>query len=120
MAGCSMSAYGKAVKFLGVGLFLQLIVPAWAATNRIEPDDYVEGTVLNDISPIVDLRTYDGVIYAISPPTSAYTLIPALFPSQRMKTLISSAATSRQPAPKASLMPASSFLRNRGNWACTF
>jgi hypothetical protein len=33
-----------------------------AATIVIEPDNYAEGTVLNDVNPNVQLRIYDGII----------------------------------------------------------
>ena len=33
-----------------------------AATHSIEPDNYAEGAVLNDVHPLVELRIYDGVL----------------------------------------------------------
>ena len=55
---------------------VMLIVPIWAAvflfacysraatpvTHIIEPDDYAEDAVLNDVHPRVELRIFDGVI----------------------------------------------------------
>jgi hypothetical protein len=50
------------------GIFGLLIVgSAYAAVNRIEPDDYAEDAVLNDVHSLVDLRIYDGVIYTNFP-----------------------------------------------------
>ena len=39
---------------------LQFVSPVHATNYRIEPDDYTEGAVLNDVNPIVDLRIYNG------------------------------------------------------------
>src|SRR5262249_43605392 len=42
--------------------FFSVVDSVHAAVNRIEPDDYAEDAVLNDVHPLVDLRIYDGVI----------------------------------------------------------
>jgi hypothetical protein len=59
-----MRALGK-VLILVVGSILALLVigSVQAANNRIEPDDYSEDAVLNDVNPRVQLRIYDGVIH---------------------------------------------------------
>ena len=51
-----------------------------AATHRIEPDDYAEGTVLNDIDPLVELRIYNGSFNPNFPANFGVFPDPAVIP----------------------------------------
>jgi hypothetical protein len=63
-----MKAFSKVAKLVvGGTLGLLVVSSVHAATNRIEPDDYAEGVVLNDIHSLVDLRIFDGTIYTNFP-----------------------------------------------------
>jgi len=57
-----MKSSSNALKWTIGTILLLNVTPVEAANYRIEPDDYAEGTVLNDIHPLVDLRIYDGVL----------------------------------------------------------
>lgn len=46
----------------------------------IEPDDYSEGAVLNDVHPQVDLRIYDGVLYESYPEQFGVHPFPDVIP----------------------------------------
>ncbi len=60
-----------------VVLFVRL---APAAVYRIEPDDFAENTVLNDISALVDLRIFDGIIYTSFPNDFGIQPDPTIIP----------------------------------------
>jgi hypothetical protein len=47
---------------LAGSLVLVAVSSTYAAVNRIEPDDYAEDAVLNDVHSLVDLRIYDGTL----------------------------------------------------------
>ena len=51
-----------------------------AAVHRIEPDDFAEGTVLNDVHSLVDLRIFDGVIYTNFPTNFGVFPDPTIIP----------------------------------------
>jgi hypothetical protein len=58
-----MEAFRKTLRWtICSTIVLLFATPLQAVNNRIEPDDYAEGTVLNDIHALVDLRIYDGVL----------------------------------------------------------
>jgi hypothetical protein len=58
-----MEAFSKTLRWIICSTIVLLFAtPLQAVNNRIEPDDYAEGTVLNDVHSLVDLRIYDGVL----------------------------------------------------------
>ena len=76
-----MMALGKGRKLLlGGMLVFSVTCSLQAANNRIEPDDYAEGAVLNDVHPLVDLRIYDGFIYTNFPTNFGVFPDPTVIP----------------------------------------
>ncbi len=63
-------------------LWAASLVPsaASAALTVIEPDDYAEGAVLNNVSPLMQLRIYDGVVYPNFPQHFGVHPSPSVIP----------------------------------------